>query len=688
MDSPTVAAPLYTGSTTDTCGHAPDMLAIVGRSPFASGGWPPWPSGMMSVVSQSEPTGLHERQARRIWSGPARLALALVASLAVSWWALGSVLASDRGLDLSDEGLYLLAADPPSATAAWGFPFGWHVRPLFALVGYDIASFRTLGAVGLVACSAWLGLSAGRITMQVVTSGRSTRVLVGLTTIAGALGSLLFYAPMLRTPSYNWSNMVGITIAIAAALTLIALRSTEDVGRRPWLLTIALAGIASLALFSTIPAKPTTLPILLILTTALMLISRGRRPALVWGASLLAFLPVWLLLAYALRLWPIQALDVFRLALAMPAPDPLQTTGAAIRAALLVPRDAIASLLATPTPILCVLVVGLLVASAPAMLRRSWLPVRIAGFLIAGATALAVAGAPVPGLRSSLAAFQIANANVTTGCLIVLFASLVAALPRGLPGRAIGDAQARTRWGMVAVLTMLPFVFSFGSGNGIYAQASLAGGFMLLAAVVSVPRPASWPAGLGIAVGALLAVIAFAATSIVSGWQSPFRAAPLADQTSPTTIGAHGAELLLHPDLSRTITELRSKAMAAGWTDGTPVVDVSFMWNPGIAYALGGRVPDFLALTIFGYPTAHDITDFHLSQPYLDFPFDRMWIITSRPASIADPTGQAGVNFTTDKLAVVTGLPFPASYACVAAGDFILWRPATTPQGTDINCAG
>lgn len=639
-------------------------------------------------MSQSEPAGLREVPAGRRWIVSGLWVVALAASLALAWWALSSLLGSDRGLDLSDEGLYLLAADPPSPTAAWGFPFGWHVHPLFSLVNYDIASFRTVGAVILVACSTWLGFSAGRISVHRVAASHSTRALLLLASIAGGVGCLLFYAPMLRTPSYNWSNLVGITIAAAAVFTLLGRRHRTSAHARRWPATVMLAGVASLALFSTIPAKPTTLPILLVLTTTLVLFALGWRSALTWSVALVALIPVWLVLAYLARLWPTQALDVFRLALAMPAPDPLQTTGSAIRAALLLPRDVVSSVLAMPSLSLGALAIGLLLSAAPAALHRSWMPARITGFVMATAAALSMAGAPVPGLRAQLEAFHIANASVTTGCLLVLLAALIAALPRGLHAPSTPGADARARWGMVALLALLPFAFSFGSGNGIYAQASLAGGFVLLAAVVSVPRPATWPLGLGLATATSLATVAFATTSIIGGWQAPFRTAGLADQTSSTPIGAHGARLLLDPSLSRTITDLRAKAAASGWTDGTPVIDVSFMWNPAMAYALGGKVPDFLALTIFGYPSAHDITDFHLSTPYRNFPFEQAWLITSRPASIPDPTGQEGVDITTDKLERVTGRPFPDSYACVAAGDFILWRPATTSQGTDLSCAG
>ena len=144
--------------------------------------------------------------------------IASVAVLVVLWWLLNRVLASSRGLDLSDEGLYLLAADPPSPSASWGFPSGWHTHPLFALVGYDIASFRTLGAVVLFVAFAWLGWASVRVVTaarELTTTQRQFLLFTGV--LVGGLGSLFYYAPMLRTPSYNWLNLVGIAISAAAA---------------------------------------------------------------------------------------------------------------------------------------------------------------------------------------------------------------------------------------------------------------------------------------------------------------------------------------------------------------------------------------------------------------------------------------------------------------------------------------
>lgn len=81
-----------------------------------------------------------------------------IAILAVptTWWAIRSLLASDRGIDLTDESLYLLDADPPGRYDAFGFPYGWITGPMFRAVDMDIARFRTLAGVLLVLATALL----------------------------------------------------------------------------------------------------------------------------------------------------------------------------------------------------------------------------------------------------------------------------------------------------------------------------------------------------------------------------------------------------------------------------------------------------------------------------------------------------------------------------------------------------
>ena len=618
-------------------------------------------------------------------------ALITSAGLVVLWWFLERLLASPRGLDLSDEGLYLLAADPPSSTAAWGFPFGWHTRPLFALVGNDIASFRTLGAVVLVISFGWLGWASVHVALPAkrLVSTRAMRLLASIATLTGALGALNFYAPMLRTPSYNWLNIVGMSISAAAALSFIHVSRVNrtSFGRFHMLL---LAVLSSGALFMTFPAKPSTLPLLLLLTTLLVVGVSGWQTGAKWFGWNLVLMPAWLAISLAVRLWPFDFISVFLRTLQMPAPDPLQTTSSAIRAVFLLPRDFAAGLAAAQNGPALLLVTSAVVLLVPVIAARTWIPIRIVGFGLATGAALAIAGVPVPLLQPTGQAFGIASSAVTTAGLIILGAALISSA-RLRPRMVAEEGYQRKcvpRWLLVIFLVLLPFVFSFGSGNGIYAQASLAVGFIFIAAFVGVMRGDYTRNRLILTGFVLFATGLIAMASIASGWQAPFRTAPLAENTATTSIGDRGATLLLEPKLSEDLSRLRALAEENGWQPATPLVDVSYMWNPAVPYSLGARMPESLALTIFGYAAAHDIVDFHLSAPFRGFPFDQAWFLTSRPSSIADPSGQKAVDFTMEKLSVVTGRPFPESYTCLSAGDFMLWKPVLPEQGNGSDCDG
>lgn len=612
-----------------------------------------------------------------------------VVGIAVLWFALERVLGNSRGLDLSDEGLYLLAADPPNLQAAWGFPFGWHTRPLFWLVGHDISAFRTLGAVVLVLCSAWLGWAAARtIVRGPLPNWRSpARWFVIIAAVVSAIGSLLYYSSMLRTPSYNWLNIVGILLSSAAVLVLLNRERGQEQTR---LVPALLASCSSAALFVTFPAKPTTLPLMLVLTTVLLLIASGWRVAARWAVWNVALLPVWLILAVLTRLWPTDFTRIFHLALQMPAPDPLQTSSYAVRASLLLPRDIATGFADIGDRPALGLMVGLVILIIPVITKARWLLVRLAGFGICVVVALAVAGVPIRVLNPTGEAIGLAHAPLMTASTIIFVSALLLGLRMSSIDHSSDQESIRNqrlRWVIVIFVALLPFVFSFGSGNGIYAQAAVASGLTFLAAALCIARPRLSGERVLLATAVLVATVLFATAAIASGWRYPYRSASLADQQLPTVVGSHGAQLMLDPALASTIAGLREQAQAAGWQEGTPLIDISYTWNPALGYALGGKVPNFLQLTIFGYGAAHDITDFHLTEPYRDFPFHGSWILTTRN-SVLDPGAQSAVAFTMQKLFAVTQRPFPSSYSCIAAGNYVLWRPVATSEQARQDCDG
>lgn len=618
------------------------------------------------------------RRARRV----AYLVGGVAFATLLLWVPIGHLLGSERGLELTDEGLYLLAADPPSAQAAWGFPFGWHTGPLFRLVGYDIASFRTAGGVVLVLAAATLAWNVFVTVTPTVSRGPWRRTAywatAAISVSIGGTGALLYYAAMLRTPSYNWLNLVGIMVATAGLLGLVRSHNQATPKLGTYLAPIA---VSSAALFLTFPAKPSTFPLMLALGGLVAWTLIGRRAALTWTFGTILLVPVWIALAVLLRAWPTDFASVFLLALRMPLPSEYHTVSAAAEAVALIPRDFLSGLSGTSDSLFLLLLLAFICLLVPVALGRFMGPIRLLGIAIAGVVGIGVSGVPLPLIEVDVQTYRLAYAPLTTAC-IILFGSALASLSRTGAPTTSDASSTRIRSIVILALALLPFIFAFGSDNGVYAQASLAVGLLLLAAISwTMARTEDWFIWcIRVIIAGFTAVVVAAA--IYSGWKAPYRTVSLWDQNVKTSVGSHSAQLLLDASSFEGLSQLRSQAESMGWRDGAPIIDVSYPWHPGIPYFLGGRVPNFLQLTIFGYATTHDITAYHLGPAYTDFPFGAAWILVSDPLTLTEDE-QRAVRFTTDQLQPLSGMSFPSQYQCARGAAFLLGIPAAGPSGGD-----
>lgn len=609
--------------------------------------------------------------------------LSIGVALPVLWVVVERVLRVDQGLDLTDEGFYLVAADPPNLGAAWLFPFGWHTRPMFALVGWDIASFRTLGGVLLIIIAVTLGWVSGRLVVSPSRTVAARCYTVTASAVAG-IGITVYYTSMLRVPSYNWLGLVGICMVLIGVCLILMQRASSA----SWLASVPAGLLTSVGMFLTIPAKPSTPPLMLLVGVSLIWYVKDFRSAWRWVVLTVAGLPVLLGVVLVCGIWPTDFANVFRLALQMPTPNPSQTLLGALPQLLTVPRDLLSGFAAVSDrafPLLVLSATGLLLAAAR---KRRWLVLRLSALTGAGIAALAIAGLPIPVVNPTAMPLGLAQPSTTTSLAVVLGAAALARW-RLMPTDSDRDVEwsRRVRTGLVGAMVVSTIVFAFGSDNGVFGQASLAGGLLLLAAaLVTGGLPISRDTMvITLVVGLVCSALVFA--GIIGGWRFPQRSAALDLQTSVTTVGNRGAELALDSATSSTIRGLRREGDRLGWKPGEPLVDVSYTWHPGMVYALGGRAPQSLQLTIFGYGATHDITDFHLSSPFLDYPFSKAWLLTSDPSTL-DASAVDAANFTLEKLAAVSGNWIPEDYACVKSGDFVLWRPADADVGESHSCVG
>lgn len=269
-----------------------------------------------------------------------------------SWLLVSSILAVDRGIDLTDEGLYLLDADPPAPTAAWNFPYGWVTAPLFRAVRGDIASFRALGGVLLLSLTTALALEVRRFSKLRrihdaddggMHSSAHRSAAEFLTVIALGASGFFFYSELgfLRVPSYNWVNLVGLLTAVlgifrtARTATVDGLMVQESQRQ-----LVGSAAVIAAGLFIAAHAKPTT-PVLLALISGPFLFKEvGRRQAAMTYALTIGFGVGFAILAIALRLWPAGFVSVLLRPLRVPPVETGHGLAAAVMLAAAAPFEA------------------------------------------------------------------------------------------------------------------------------------------------------------------------------------------------------------------------------------------------------------------------------------------------------------------------------------------------------------
>jgi hypothetical protein len=609
--------------------------------------------------------------------------LAGLALLLVVWSVIPSVLATDRGLDLTDEGLYLLAADPDAAITPLSSLGSWHTAPLFRLTAYDIANFRRLGVLLLVVAGGFLGFVAMRYSNAVSCSVNDTRFWVyPLGILTGVFGAFLYYASLVTTPSYNWLNLFGLILASAGYIGLSQKVSTYSQCIPQYNFCLSL--VAALGIFVTIPAKPSSAPFVILLGGLFVLSRRSIPDALRVSFKIVVLTIACLAIAITSGLWPTSFVQQFREAFSGPALMPDQSIQGALYNLWRVPFVFIEQISELSSVVIASLAIALLLLTFAVIPCRRWSKLSIAffliGLLLACVSCLTIARATFGVLHDGEAVERLAFAPTVTACLCLVLVSLVPvllqALIKCLGGNACLIAVSYTQNLLLAAfLCALPFVFGFGSGNSPFRMSSLAAVFFLLSALVI---NLSWSA-LKLRLGACLILTIFAgilcSATIADSRAMPYRQVDIALQTQPLSVGTHGSVLHVAPGVEQHLSQLRRQAQENGWTMGTPLLGVVWRWAATVPYVLGANVPDCLVLTIFGYPTSVRVAQHRIETRLASFPSEQAWILTSDPTYL-NASETLELKKVLAELSTASGRRFPADYKKVAHQyDLELWKP-------------
>ena len=583
------------------------------------------------------------------------LASALWAGVVAALWLLARwILMSDRGLDLSDEAIYLVEASAPESDAAFMFPAGWHTRFIFTAVGGDVAAFRTAGAVLLGLAGIWVGLSSARLIGAA--RARQDLFLAVAAGITGLSAAWLYYFTLLRAPGYNWVNLTGMAIVVGAALRQWARFVTPAETYKRWI-DIALIATIGFGIVFSLAAKPTT-PIFIALsyfatTIAVAGFNRAIR-ALAWIviASVL-WIPVLIIVGW----WDLNFIQVFWDAVQRPSMTQDQT-----------PVQGLVNLLSLPwfayqdfrgVNALPITVVAVAIAALLSNTLRPW----------RHPTLLIVPLALVLGVTPYFAAssFQIWQqgwelGNLTIAILLVVIAVLLVGLGKWDGPQPVGRFQL-----LVAVggLVLLSAAFGFGSSNTPYPMMKFAAVLLAAGALIPLTRVTSQHLRRGIAVLLALSMTVTTAHLLIRSQVATYGSINLRLQTESVTVGAAESTLLVDEERARVMDQIRQAIQAGGGAEVRliPIGPDTL----GLAFSSGATTPKSVVLGWFGQPGAVDLARANLARLNLDEWCDG-WMLTH---SVSDETDRIAALF-----AQFTDRQWPIDYQReVQANGFNLWAP-------------
>lgn len=518
-------------------------------------------------------------------------------AFAVFWPFFAVTLRSNYGFDLTDEALHILGARE-GKDANWRFPWGWHSAPLFSLVEGDISGLRTAGASLLALAGVALGASAARVIEPSNRADHETgHNTFWLMVILGAISTFLFYTGMLRSPSYNWVNLMGVLLA--ATGVMLALARPEELRRPIGSYALGSAMLVGFGFFVSVVAKPST-PLLFVALSIFSMLFVASWGSVLWYLFHASLASVGFgSLAVAAGVWPYD----FAVALFRPNSLGLVNDPAAlavvdvVRLPLTLLED-----LSRPSSLHAVpfwLGLGLLILSYtfPGRKRILMLTGAVIGAFAVVNYVLVGGGADFslePLIRRG-------QSEVVTGLLLLFAISLALHLScKSASLLSIRDYRSRISAAVILLLG-IPFIFGFGSLNGVYRQSLLGGiGFVLAVLLLLMAfrgrKLLLARVSLGVALTAVIAIVA------VDSYRAPYHIAPFEDQVWPVSItGDPKARIYVDGDTADYVSRLREIFREGGFQADDSIVISGWPWSAAEPLILDSPTPSSLMLTVGGY---------------------------------------------------------------------------------------
>ena len=560
------------------------------------------------------------------------------------------------GFDFTDEGYYIVSIADPFFYSFSVSQFGFIIKPLYEALYANIALIRIANIFATY-------LLSSALIFSLISGYRTVKPLKALLAACLGASSLTFIYEGLSTPNYNSLALQALLIVALGAhhaqrvVTLASALGWIFIGIGGWLAFMAKPSTAALltvwALFYILASGK--LNARLVLTS--MIVSAAL---LVATATLIEGSPA----AFVTRIKT--GIDLLNLSGAGYSPDklfrfdlPALDTFQFLLAFLIVSTSLCAFFAAdTSSPSVEYVLLGF-------------------SLIVATAVVLVVLGVDLAPHISDPSAKK-----------IFIFAPAAFGVYRFIDWAKRKRPTSRTAIAESGSLLMLPYVYAFGTNNDYWMAASAASFFWIAAAIPLIPASRMLEAG-SAKILAVLGLTTQLATVIFlqQYFEHPYRQpGPLWLNSHPVQIGGDNSSLILSDGFATYINEARAKAASAGFSKGTPVVDLTGQ-SPGLLYALRARNAGFPWLA-GGYTGSEDVAYASLRQMPCSAAATA-WILIepAGPRKISDTVLQGiGANLQSDYDLAAT---WPTASGAGGFAEIRLqefWKPVRTVQLAELAC--
>jgi hypothetical protein len=506
--------------------------------------------------------------------------------LAAVVWAVAAVLTAGHGLDITDEGYYLLSYRWWNTNLYTYTGAQYFYGPVFQLLGYDIAGlrlFRLLTVIVAHTVFGWAFLRWLRGHRPSATPSIWWEV-AGTAAIVASGGMVYGWLPL--SPGYNDISLLGALLA--AAVVLRVAREAERGRPVPLWVPASLGPLAVVMLLAKWPSSALSLTVVGIVLLVVVW-PRGRRERLrATGA------------AAGATLVTIAVVHVFVVPLTDALP-PMMAVNRAVAADTNSPTDLL-QMYAVKAELLLKQVVRthlvlLLAATVVPLLkgrRLRWLAFGILAVGVADSARRVILGHGVRGGTVNLTRFPIV---ITAGLLAIVLAAGAVVVAERVAARSRPDVVATLSplvrrdvrgWVVLAMLSVLPLTQAAGTGNALHYLA-IGGLGAWMAVVIAVVTGTDARATARVLTATVATGIVVCATLISTDalWNHPYRTAGHAQTTTTVPGVAALSSVRLDPASASEYGALYD--MLRPYIEPPGRAIMAFDRMPGLVLLLNGR---------------------------------------------------------------------------------------------------